>query len=530
MPVVMSAEVTTSLVSIMFPYRIKAADSESNSISSPSGELVTYQELEKRIVDKKDQMLIEHPVRKFVIDFLRVIAVDSLSLAYSGKCTPVVDYILDAHPDNSSFDARCEFLTEIITTLMDHLMAADILVGEQAALPIVPLLHSHVQNIAPNVFYLTARIVDKLWQRSLNKNPHEIFEFIIKLITQARRRPSAISLDNLYHSLNRCILYLLSRPTESVPDQMMVMEALHKLTTNRLIIFGAGNHELEFTGCLTFCLMQLTANDRIPLDVKDTKDADRTTTWHINPTNDSNDVGENSLNHHQGTNLIGNAALRVWEELYVCKKPAIEEVFKISLTPPINNTKAPDMTITREQILESAKKLWFIYIDGEKRAQDRVPWELHNNIQSKIQKVTGNLTRLASRTKVKKDDQNKGKSEIDTETMYQLNLVKLCLVKDFWELRSSQQVHMAQHTQRYVYQEWLQSEAELFRERGLWGPKGTINFTKWTLDTTEGPHRMRKKMMKNDLFYIHYPYRPELELSDQASVGTYLWSYIQGAN
>lgn len=26
-----------------------------------------------------------------------------------------------------------------------------------------------------------------------------------------------------------------------------------------------------------------------------------------------------------------------------------------------------------------------------------------------------------------------------------------------------------------------------------------------------GPCRMRKKMIKNDAFYLHYPYRPELE-------------------
>lgn len=31
------------------------------------------------------------------------------------------------------------------------------------------------------------------------------------------------------------------------------------------------------------------------------------------------------------------------------------------------------------------------------------------------------------------------------------------------------------------------------------------------LDMTEGPCRMRKKMMRNDLFYLHYPYRPMLD-------------------
>jgi hypothetical protein len=35
---------------------------------------------------------------------------------------------------------------------------------------------------------------------------------------------------------------------------------------------------------------------------------------------------------------------------------------------------------------------------------------------------------------------------------------------------------------------------------------------------TEGPCRMRKKMMKNELFYVHYPYRPELEHPDNVSI------------
>jgi hypothetical protein len=40
---------------------------------------------------------------------------------------------------------------------------------------------------------------------------------------------------------------------------------------------------------------------------------------------------------------------------------------------------------------------------------------------------------------------------------------------------------------------------------------------KWILDSTEGPHRMRKKTMGNDIFYLQYPYRPELELPDNVS-------------
>lgn len=66
-----------------------------------------------------------------------------------------------------------------------------------------------------------------------NKDPHEVFDFIIKLISQAKRRASGINLESIYHCLNRTILYLLSRPTDSIAAQMSILEALHKLTTHR---------------------------------------------------------------------------------------------------------------------------------------------------------------------------------------------------------------------------------------------------------------------------------------------------------
>lgn len=505
MPVLMLGEVISSLVSILFTPS-NEADPES-AATTPESEITQNPVLGAASIRGSTSQLTEHPVRKFVIDLLRVIVVDSLSLSVTGK-TPVIDLVIDASPEHSDIAMQISFQTEIITALMDHLLAADMLVGEQAALPIVPLLQSHIQNIAPNVFYLTARVVDKLWQGCLHKDPHEIFEFIVKLIGQAKRRPSSISLEQLHHSLNRTILYLLSRPTESVAEQMAVLDTLHKLTTNRLLIFGAGNHELEFIGCLTYCLLQLTSDMRIELDTNA-----KNTTWHV-PRNDMVESRDELLNQHQGRNLIVGAAFRVWEELYVCKKPAIEEVFKISLTSPQTNAKAPDLTATREQVIESAVKLWHIYIDSEKKATCRVPWELHNQIQSKIQKVTGGLTRLASRTKVKKEEGVKAKTHVKKDTALEWTNLHILLVKELWEMRCAQYIHMSQHTQRYVLQEWIQSEGELTRERGLWGPtKGSI-LDKWTLDSTEGPHRMRKKTMRNDLFYSLYPYRAELEHPD----------------
>ena len=60
---------------------------------------------------------------------------------------------------------------------------------------------------------------------------------------------------------------MLSRPTNSnVAGQMSVLEVLHKIVDHRNIIFGAGNHELDFFGSLTFCLLRLSAAKNIPLE------------------------------------------------------------------------------------------------------------------------------------------------------------------------------------------------------------------------------------------------------------------------
>ena len=60
----------------------------------------------------------------------------------------------------------------------------------------------------------------------------------------------------------------------------------------------------------------------------------------------------------------------------------------------------------------------------------------------------------------------------------------------------------------FLLEEWEAMEYGLLRERGLWGPPVASELDKWLLDLTEGPHRVRKKMIRNVQFYTHYPYRP----------------------
>ncbi|KAL8607353.1 hypothetical protein ACOMHN_039503 [Nucella lapillus] len=85
------------------------------------------------------------------------------------------------------------------------------------------------------------------------------------------------------------------------------------------------------------------------------------------------------------------------------------------------------------------------------------------------------------------------------------------LVKEVVSFQYDQFMQSQKHIERYMLEEWQQVEKELLRERSLWGPVTGSRLQRWMLDMTEGPGRMRKKMTKNELFYIHYPFRPDLE-------------------
>lgn len=62
-----------------------------------------------------------------------------------------------------------------------------------------------------------------------------------------------------------------------------------------------------------------------------------------------------------------------------------------------------------------------------------------------------------------------------------------------------------------LYEEWITIEHDLLRERGLWGFEEADLLAKYKLDFIEGPCRMRKRMVLNEDFYKHYPYRANVE-------------------
>ncbi|XP_064458168.1 WD repeat and FYVE domain-containing protein 3-like isoform X2 [Ornithodoros turicata] len=463
--------------------------------------------------------LSKHPARKYIMDFLRVIIVDSLSLAFPTKQPPVTDLVLDAFPSQATLNQQKEFITEILSSVMEHLLAADVFLGEQAALPIAA--GGKYSNIAPNVFYLTSCLVDKLWQGVYTRDPHEVLDFIIKLLSQVKRKGLNIQAESMYKSLNRALLFILSRPTESVADQMTKLECLQKMIIHRSLMVTTANCEADFIPCLCYCLLQLTADAQISMETV------RRTTWHINPASFS-DRSRNATDNRalssseEGTLLVAAAACKVWEIVYLAKKQVLEELCKVTLPSAEGSSgQIPDLQSLWNVLHETSCRSWMNFLDMERRSgytKEVVQTQIQT-VSQKLQKVTGGLTRLASR-KIKREQTTRVPlSNLTFQEVDMWTQVHISIVQELVDLQVKRHQQNQLHLQKDVFEDWLQMESELTQERGLWGSPVGSPLDKWMLDMTEaGPCRMRKKMVKNDLFYIHYPYRPEADGGDNRAL------------
>ncbi|XP_040603460.1 WD repeat and FYVE domain-containing protein 3 isoform X3 [Mesocricetus auratus] len=449
--------------------------------------------------------LTNHPAKKFVFDFMRVLMIDNLCLTPASKQTPLIDILLEASPERSTRTQQKEFQTHILDSVMDHLLAADVLLGEDASLPITS--GGSYQVLVNNVFYFTQRVVDKLWQGMFNKESKLLIDFIIQLIAQSKRRSQGLSLDAVYHCLNRTILYQFSRAHKTVPQQVALLDSLRVLTVNRNLILGPGNHDQEFISCLAHCLINLHVGSNVEgfgLEAEA-----RMTTWHIMIPSDIEPDGGYSQDISEGRQLLIKAVNRVWTELIHSKKQVLEELFRVSL--PVNERGHVDIATARPLIEEAGLKCWQNHLAHEKKCISRGE-ALVPSTQSKLSRVSSGfgLSKLTGSRRNRKES-GLHKHSPSTQEISQWMFTHIAVVRDLVDTQYKEYQERQQNALKYVTEEWCQIECELLRERGLWGPPIGSHLDKWMLEMTEGPCRMRKKMVRNDMFYTHYPYVPETE-------------------
>ncbi|XP_014865507.1 PREDICTED: WD repeat and FYVE domain-containing protein 3, partial [Poecilia mexicana] len=455
--------------------------------------------------------LTNHPAKKYVFDFMRVLIMDNMCMIPASKQTPIIDMLLEASPDRSTRTQQKEFQSSILDGVMEHLLAADVLLGEDASLPLST--GGSYQILVNNVFYFTQRVVDKLWQGMFNKDSKLVVDFIVQLIGQSKRRSQGLSLDTIYHCLNRTVLYQLCRPHKTVAQQVALLDALRVLTVNRNLVLGPGNHDQDFVACLAHCFICLHSGSSVEgfgLEAEA-----RMTTWHVMMPAENETDSTHSHDVSEGRQLLLKAVNRVWTELMHSKRQMLEDIFKVSL--PCNDRGHVDISTARPALEEPALKSWQNHLAHEKKCISRGE-AAAPAAQSKLSRVSSGfgLSKLTGVRRNKKENSLNKNSPSAQET-FQWMFTHIAVVRDLVAMQYKEHQERQQNALKYVTEEWAAIEYELLRERGLWGPPIGSHLDKFTLEMTEGPCRMRKKMVRNDMFYIHYPYIPETETNTNSA-------------
>jgi hypothetical protein len=81
--------------------------------------------------------------------------------------------------------------------------------------PTTNLTMSAYKLLLENVTHFVERMVDKIWDIDY-REPKQIFEFIKQIIHQAKKRGTNTFIESLFRSLNRTILFELSRKIDSI--------------------------------------------------------------------------------------------------------------------------------------------------------------------------------------------------------------------------------------------------------------------------------------------------------------------------
>lgn len=138
--------------------------------------------------------LMNHPAKKIILDFLRMLIIDWMSTSASQSQSKtgvgmniVIDTVLEAgsvetecafgnnglFPSNGQYSTALlsQFHTNLLGTLLDHLIACDL-----------DRMTGYMQAVA----HFLSRLVDKLWLESFARDPQVVFDFIHLLVTHCK--------------------------------------------------------------------------------------------------------------------------------------------------------------------------------------------------------------------------------------------------------------------------------------------------------------------------------------------------------
>ncbi|XP_056350777.1 WD repeat- and FYVE domain-containing protein 4 [Oenanthe melanoleuca] len=449
----------------------------------------------KGCADPSSLPLLPHPAKKQVWDFVRVLLMDSLLTIPANKQGHPLELLLEASPEGATSEQKRLFQTKVLLSAMDVFQVAS--QGEGKTRPRGSSdPHGTSESAAPlsmmNIAYFVQKLVEKLNSRMFAADPKQILIFIAKQIMwvlESSASQKEVFLGALYSCLNRAILYCLSRPQQSLPEQFNVLNTLIVLQEQWDIIFATYNSNSNFVICLMYCLCQLNSgscSEGFGVDAKP-----KLASYHqifLAPSEEEKGSLPTPDDVHQE---ILRAVEIIWKQLISQRRQALEDTYKMDLSVK-GNDKERDMKITEITPLweEIMAKAWQHLLASEKKllqnkAGPSTSQSKHNSwsesLSSAIRFIPGRNTKEMS-----------CKSEGFVSCMERYRRVGQELYASLYK----DHLQMQQCAYSKAAKDWMRLEEQLFCRGGPWrDASGSLE--PCILDCYEGPSRMRRRILNS---------------------------------
>ncbi|XP_011805748.1 PREDICTED: WD repeat- and FYVE domain-containing protein 4 [Colobus angolensis palliatus] len=436
-----------------------------------------------------------HPARRQLREFMQLLLRELLLGASSPKQWLPLEVLLEASPDHATSQQKRDFQSKVLLSAMEtfHMTSR----GDTAMLrdgkEPQPSAETAAAPSLANISCFTQKLVEKLYSGMFSADPRHILLFILEHImvvieTASSQRDTVLS--TLYSSLNKVILYCLSKPQQSLSECLSLLSILGFLQEHWDVVFATYNSNVSFLLCLMHCLLLL--NERSYPEGFGLEPKPRMSTYHqvfLSPNEDMKEKKEDLPSLSDVQHNIQKTVQTLWQQLVAQRQQTLEDAFKIDLS-----VKSGEREVKIEEVTplweETMLKAWQHYLASEKKSLASRSNVAHH---SKVTLWSGSLSSAMKLMpgRQAKDPECKTEDFVSCIENYRRRGQELyaSLYKDHVQRRKCGNIKAAKA--------WARIQEQLFGELGLWNQgEETTHCSPWELDWREGPARMRKRIKR----------------------------------
>ncbi|XP_020565278.1 WD repeat- and FYVE domain-containing protein 4 isoform X3 [Oryzias latipes] len=464
-PLWVSSTFLYALVSAAFPMEASEVVTEANT------------------TNETDKTTSCHQSRKPLLDFLRIVLMDSLlNVSASSNTHPVV-LLLQFSPDDTSQELRLSFQSELVELIMNiiRMLSHD----EDNNTHLSPkgsknqTQEGQMGIFMENVVVFSKTLLQNLYDGTFAGDSQTLLHFLADQILatvengQTHKEKTVLA---LYSCTNKVLLYFLSQQRRSQDDKEEVIRALQTFMERWDVVMATYNANVNFITCLLHCLLLISSGSY--------PEGFGCAAQKVCPvkTQHSSDLisGEDRTVCVPDDKQLANLAEACWSKVISERQRMLEEHYKMEISASHVTGKPTRMVDVSPLWEEMARDIWLLHTDSEKKKLSRTsqkkfdssaPSVLRKGQESvKAEEFLSNMESHRQRSHSTFDNMRKNDSQLRAAE---------------WEQTSSL---------------WLSVEAELLRERAVFGPgPGVLLSQDWMQDSTEGPNRTRLRIRRKAL-------------------------------